>query len=903
MGASTYSLVRTVIDVETVEPLTLKGKAEPVPVYRVVGLKSITAGPERSLDSPMVGRDTELTLLRNAFERTVTDKACHMFTILGPAGVGKSRLASELLRAAGEATTAVRGRCLPYGEGITFWPLVEIVKDKAGILDGDSSEQARGKLLALMGVAGAADDAELVGNIVAQVVGLLDPTATREEIFWAVRKFFEALAHGGPLIVIFDDIHWAETLFLDLIEYIANSSKDAPILLLCMARQDLLEVRPAWGGGKANASSILLEALNEEATVALLENLLGQAQLSPAVHSRILEASGGNPFFVEEMVSMLIDQGLLRKESGHWIPTTSLSSITVPPTIQALLAARLDRLIKEERQVVERASIVGKVFTTPGVTGLSPEPFRPHVRTHLGSLERKEFVVQDTGVQAGGLASSDETFKFRHILIRDAAYNSLPKEARAELHEKFADWLTEFLGDRATEQEEILGYHLEQAYNHRAELGLIQAQHKELGYRAAERLASAGRKATRRGDEHAAVNLLSRAVALFGDGHQRRLELLPELGIALMDSGDFETAEQIFAEAIEGAKASANEGVEAHARIQRWLLLQQTDLEASSDEAIEEARRAIDVFNRLGDEIGLSTAWHLEAYSHTTMGRSLEAEQALERSIEHAQKAGNHLAEAASRRSLIVTMLFGPTAVGDLIQRCEDNLAWARSSGDLITEARALGALGQARAMQGDFAEARELILKEKRILEELGSKLRVAWTAFEASAVELLSGDPERAEKELLAAYDFLEQIGEKATLSTFAAILAEAKLLQDDQDEADRLTLVSQETATEDDFLSQMAWRSTRAKVLAKRGEFDDAERLAKQAIEIAARTDFVDSHANVMMDLAAVLEAMGRLEDAGSAAGEALELFSRKGNVVGVDRAAALIARLDAATAALS
>jgi ATP/maltotriose-dependent transcriptional regulator MalT len=242
--------------------------------------------------------------------------------------------------------------------------------------------------------------------------------------------------------------------------------------------------------------------------------------------------------------------------------------------------------------------------------------------------------------------------------------------------------------------------------------------------------------------------------------------------------------------------------------------------------------------------------------------------------------------------------LFGPTNVKDLIRRVEDHLTWARSTGDLITEARALGALGQARAMQGEFDTARDLIDKEQRLIEELGSKLRVAWTAFEASAVEMLAGDPEQAERELLSAYEFLEQMGEKATLSTLAAILAEVKYQQEDFEEAERLTLVSSEASTEDDFLSQMAWRSTRAKLLARKGEFEAAEKLSREAIAIATRTDFVDTHAAVMMDLAEVLRLAGRIEEAPEAAAEALRLYEGKGNSVFAERARKLIDELTAA-----
>ncbi len=903
IGASTYSLVRNEVEVEAVEPLTLKGKAQPVPVYKVLSLKQ-TDAIDRHIDSPMVGRENELGLLNNSFERAVGERSCHMFTVMGPAGVGKSRLATELLRNAPDGTRVVRGRCLPYGEGITFWPIVEIVKEAASVTDEDTTEVARAKVQRLFELS---EDSELAAKVISQLVGFSEATASREEIFWAVRRLFENLARTTPLVAILDDIHWAETTLLDLIEHMADTAKDAPILLLCMARPDLVEMRPGWGGGKTNAASILLEALTEEAAEALLDNLLGKADLSKSVRARILDASGGNPFFVEELVSMMIDQGLLTKRDGAWVPTEDLDTINVPPTINALLSARLDRLQKEERHVVERASVMGKIFTVRGVTELTPGPAKPQVQPALTSLESKEFVLREMASQAASRELSrravdtdslvDETYTFRHILIRDAAYNGLPKEARAELHESFANWFTDFLGERASEQEEILGYHLEQAFKHRAQLGMMREKHKGLATRASAYLASAGRRAARRGDDHAAVNLLGRAVDLLPDGDATKVKLMPELGVALMDSGDFDEAEQIFQKGIDAAEAIGDKGSGAHARVQKFILLQQTDLETSAEEAIAEAEKAIDVFEELHDEIGLSTAWHLKAYSFTTLARSLDAERALERSIAHGKRANNHLAEAVSRRALIVTMLFGPTSVEDLVRRVEDHLEWARLTGDLVTEARALGALGQARGMLGEADEARALIEREKRILDELGSRLRLAWTAFEASAVELLAGDPDGAEKELIPAYEFLEQMGEKATLSTLAAILAEVRWLQGDAAEADRLTLVSQENSTEDDFLSQMAWRATRAKVLGKAGDLEAAEALCKEAIEISAKTDYLETTGSVFLAYSEVLMGAGRKEESEAMAREALRLFGEKGNIVSADLATELLEQLNA------
>lgn len=877
-GPTTYALVKDEVEVEALEPLALKGKTEPVPVYRVVGLKTMPEPLTRS-DAPIIGREREVTLLNEALQRAIEEHTCHMFTLLGPAGVGKSRLAAEVLRVAPEDAVAVKGRCLPYGEGITFWPIIEIVKQVAQIDEADSSERAKRKISLIVG---DVPDGGLVASIVEQVIGLSDPTASREEIFWGIRKFLELLARRAPLIAIFDDIHWGEPTLLDLIDHIVTWSRTTPIFMLCMARPDLIETRPDWSGGKPNVASVLLEPLTEEYTEALLDSLLGGGAVAPEARARILDASAGNPLFVEEMVSMLIDQGLLARENGHWVPTTDLSKLTVPPTIQALLATRLDRLQRPERQIVERGSVVGRVFTTRGVVQLSPEPLKPQVKTHLTTLERKEFVARDTFVLGG-----EETFKFRHILIRDAAYNSMPKESRAELHEAFADWLAEILGERVTEQEEILGYHLEQAFRNRAELGMVATKHRDLATRAATHLSSAGQRAIRRGDQPAAVNLLTRALELLPPDDERRLDLYPELGAALIYNGDLAEAQRTLDDAIREAKVAGHPRGEAHAVVQRALLSLHSGEATTFERAASEARQAIELFKQADDPLGLSRAWRLLAYAEDGAGNAAAAMNSLQEAIKHAQRAGDHSAEADARQTLITFLAFGGTPVPAMIKELEEHLAWARSTGSLVTEARALGALGQARAMEGSIEEARDLIQGEKRILEELNAKLQLAWTAFESSAVEMLADNPEGARAELLATYEYLDQIGETATLSTIAALLAEAEYQLGNYDEAARLTHVSEDLSAADDYLTQLSWRSVRAKLLAQRGDADEGERLALEAVEIGAGTDSIDWYAKALLDRGEALTILGKHDAADEARRAALDAYERRGNAAAAQR----------------
>ena len=422
IGDATLQLTQDAVEVEPVEPLTLKGKAEPVPAHRLLSVHGET-GSARHLQAPMVGRETEMRRLRDAFGQALGDRSCQLFTILGSAGVGKSRLVAEFVGSL-DGALVVRGRCLPYGEGITYWPVVEVLKQ---LPPAETDPVAAATTRAL------AAGEELVSS--------------GDEIAWAFRKQLEAVAAETPVVCVFDDVHWGEETFLDLIEHVADLSRDAPILLLCMARPELLDRRTGWAGGKVNATSVLLEPLAPEETGQLIENL---AHLDDDLRARILDAAEGNPLYVEEMVAFVAESG-----GGE---------ITVPPTIQALLAARLDQLDAPERDVLERGSVEGRVFHRGAVQALAPE--EPQVMARLTSLVRKELVRPDKSELPG-----EDAFRFRHLLVRDAAYDALPKATRAELHERFAGWLAEH-GRDLVELDEILGYHLEQACRYRAELGV-----------------------------------------------------------------------------------------------------------------------------------------------------------------------------------------------------------------------------------------------------------------------------------------------------------------------------------------------------------------------------------------------------------------------------------------------
>ena len=847
-------LVRDAVDAETV--------GEHI---RLVSMLPLAPGHVSRFDSPMVGRERERRRLHDAFEQAVADRSCQLFTILGAPGVGKSRLVQEFVVDVAGAARIARGRCLPYGEGITFWPVLEAVRDAADLDDADSSEESLTTLIALLE---GEEDAELAAHRVGEVIGLSDELSGAEEAFWAVRTLFEALARRRPLVVVFDDIHWGEATFLDLVDHVSDWARDAPVLLVCVARPELLDVRPHWGGGKLNATSVLLEPLSEAESVQLVDNLAGSVDLEESARQHIVEAASGNPLFVEEMLALLREDG----RAG--------AAVEVPPTIQALLAARLDRLADAERSAIEAASIEGKVFHEACVAELvGSEP--ANVRRQLLTLVRKDLVRSDRP-----LFSGERAYRFRHLLIRDAAYESIPKEARAVLHERYAGWLERRAGERTLEFEEILGYHLEQAFRYRADLGRIDAAAQKLGRRAAERLGVAGRRALVRSDAPAAVNLISRAVALLRPDDPLRVDLVPSVRVMQGWSGDLGWADSVLSEAV----AAGDEQLEAHAFVQRGFLRLFTEPDTNSTELIEAAERAIATFSKLDDELGLARAWRLIAQAHYLARHAGPSVEASERALHHARRAGDRFEERETVQWLGVALFLGPHPAEEAAQLCERLLE--EMSGDPSLEVSVLGALSYLVAIQGRTAEAEHLVEQARRVMSELGEGWQFpALAAFFA----LSEHDPAGAEQALRPGYDVLKRVGERAHFCTVATLLARAAYIQGRYDEAEQLTHECEEAARPNDVECQIHWRGTRAKVLARRGDLAAAEELAREAVAFAESSDFLSTHADAMLDLAEVLLLAGRSDEARPSIEVAVRLYEQKGNVVAAARARAELERL--------
>ena len=879
VAGDTYRLVRHAVTVEPVAPLVVEEGHEPVAAVRLLQLGRVAPESTLRLNSAMVGRDRELNLLHEAFERAIRDRTCHLFTVLGPAGVGKSRLLHEFTSTVRERAVILLGRCLPYGDGITLWPVIDVIRQAAGLANDDLPEEVHDKLTAALRDQGD-ERARLIADRVAAMLGLGTVGGVPEEQFWAVRKLLEGVARRDPLVVVFDDIHWGEPTFLDLVGHLVDWSRDAPILLVCVARPELLDNRAEWGGGKLNATSITLEPLIESECRRLFANLLGDTGIAGTALARIGEAADGNPLFVEELLAMLIDDGLLRRTDGCWRPTSDLARIPIPPTIQALLSARLEQLEQNERTTIERAAVIGKVFYLSALEQLLPEWAKPGLRDSLRSLIRKDLirpVPSDLG--------DEEAFRFRHMLIRDAAYEALPKAPRAELHERFAGWLERSSGERAKEYEEIIAHHLESAYRFRSELGPTDEHAHRLARRAVERLARAGHRAFLRGDMPAAVKIFSRATLLLPENDPVRLDLSIRLGEALAKVGRFEQADQTLSNVL--VKAADTPSLEAHALIERSFARISTETGSGLNEALGEAERAIKLFEELHDEQGLIRAWLLVAEVSNTQGRMAGRQKAAQQALTYAKRVSDEREEAWAIWGVIGAMAHGPAPAEQVIQFAEAQLAWAVAHGHRWLEVGALMYLGYMHAMRGRFEQARQLVAQSRSVSEDLGLEIMAAAGRQISGTVEQLAGDLAAAERELRQGYEILEAHGEKSYRSTIAGQLAGVLYDQRRYEAAEQFAKVSKTTASADDIVSQVLWRSAEAKILARRGAYAEADRLAREAVTLAEQTDVTALRDQAHVDLAEVLQLTGAPGEATRQRERAVRLWEQKGNLAALRR----------------
>jgi predicted ATPase/class 3 adenylate cyclase len=848
IGKATYPLVRHAVTPRPLERVQMKDMREEVGRRRVFEVDRHAPGIARRLDAPIVGREEELGLLQGAFERVAGERSCRVFTLLGAAGIGKSRLVTELIASLGDRATAAVGRCLPYGEGITFWPLKEVLESVGG-------EEAIGRAL------GDVDHRETVLELLAGATGSSGAAGSSEETFWAVRRAFEALAHERPLVVCFEDVHWAESTLLDLIEYVVGWCRGAPIFVVCLARPDLVERRPTWIAPQPNADALALEPLSAAEAERLLDHLTVDGSLDGPARERIAATAEGNPLFLEQIAAVAAE-----REEG--------AELTIPPSIQALLVERLDRLGTEERSVLERASVVGRDFSLAAVGALFPEEQRDTLSRNLLALVRTGLVRPDPGP-----AAQEDRFRFHHVLVRDTAYEALPKELRAALHERLADW-----ADASTRGHELVGYHLEQAYRARVQIGPRDERAAELALRAGNELLEAGRLALARDDAPAAIRLLERASGLLEEDAAGAAAALTELGSALRESGALERAEAVLEQAFARASRSGRLDLRARSLVARAWLRAYVDPEVEADDLVRAADEAIELFEAATDDLGLARALILVAEAEWLRGECSRMEQVLERALVHAERAG-----ARPERSLILGLLVrvalvGPRPVDDAIALCHD--VRRRAGGSVFVEGRADSTLSVLEAMRGRFDEARRLYRSTASLLEEMGQSLWLASLQMYAGIVEMVARDYEAAERELRAGYDRLEQMGERAYLSTMAGFLAQALYELGRFEEARSETAVCEQAASDDDVSSQVLWRGTRAKLLARDGD-PAAERLAREAVELALGTEHLPAQGAALADLAETLRLLGRpMRDVLAALERALGTYERKGDLASAD-----------------
>src|SRR6266545_718511 len=799
IAGATRALVGDAVEVEPVEPFALKGKSEPVPAFRLLEAR---AAPERRHDTVFVGRERELALLGEAWERTLAEQRCELVTVVGDAGLGKSRLAAEAL--ASIEARVVHGRCLPYGVGITYWPVVEVVKQ----LDALPSDPA----------AAAA---------ISSLLGESEAGTSAEEIAWAFRKLLEEWA---PLVVLFDDIQWGEETFLDLVEHVALLSSGAPLLVACMARPELLDSRPSW------PVTVRLEPLSSQDAASLIG-----AGVAEELRARIAAAAGGNPLFIAEMLEMAGVAG---------------DEVVVPPTLRALLAARLDQLDAGERRVLERGAVEGEVFHRGAVQALAPE--ETQVTPRLAALVRRDLIRPDRAQFA-----REDGFRFRHLLIRDAAYDALPKAMRAELHERFAGWL-EQRGEELVELDEILGYHLAQAARYKQELGQPDAS---LAERAGERLAAAGRRALWRGDERAAAGLLERALTLT---RPARLDVLLELDLAdALSFRDGAKAAAIAEAAAERAHAAGDATGELLARVGAAFHRSLFEADPAVDELERLARKALPLLERAENDAGLVHVWYALGFEVANVrGRFEDYARASEQALRHARLAGQrnshlfHLEDA---------LALGPRPADEALRTLDALLPENPHPRPLLTRAWLLSMLAR-------FDEAAQLAHEAGERWRELTGDDTVDVYLGRIAAT---AGRHEDAADQLRRYCDLLDASGLRSFLSTYAPLRGRSLCALGRHDEAEPLARLGRELGDEQDALTQALWRQVQALVDARRGQHHEAEQLAREAVAISERTDALNMQGDALCDLAEVLHAAGQGDEAAALA-QALQRYEQKKNL---------------------
>jgi DNA-binding SARP family transcriptional activator/class 3 adenylate cyclase len=828
---ATHSLVRDAVTAG--EPTTVGA--------RDLAARSLEAvrgakGRARRLDTPFVGRRDELDTLRDALASATEDRRCVTLTVLGDAGIGKTRLVEEL------AATLVRGRvlaghCAPYGEGATFLPLLDLVRRAAG----DVTEHAVARLLP--------DDDD--GRLAARHVAALHDrpeTVPRGEAFWAVRVLLEALAGDDPLVVVLDDVHWAESALLDLVEYLAERTV-APVVLVCLARPELLDARPGWAGAASAVTAMQLGPLAPDEARALLDGL-DRDRMEERERRRLVERGGGNPLHLEQLYTFVADEG------GD--PTFA----EVPPTVEAILGSRIDLLSPDARETLQRAAVVGP-DPSRGIVVELCEPSAP-VDAALLELTRRGLLHPEH------TEGPDDAYRFHHALLRDVAYGSLPKEMRAALHERAAAWL-----DReGSGPDELVGWHLEQAYGYRSELHPEDPELARLAEKAGGRLARAGIRATRAVDV-TAIPLLRRAARLL-PADPSRAAVLIELGPWLRSTGDHAAATSAFDEALSLSTAHGADVLAARAEIEiAWdeaAFRTERPMRSLEDLIVER----MPIIEAADDDRGLMRAWQFLGTTHVYDEQMAAFEHAARRTAEHARRAGWLPFNAMS--AIASALVHGPKPapqalreVGALLDECGDSrYGWAA----VASPAAVL------HAMNDELEPAEELLARSLETLTLFDDRLRImtSWMPNRLS-VARLQGDRELVHSLLAEWRERLTAAGHDAYLSTALAELAD-QVVETSPRGARALVEEAAARASADDRLVQALVHSVAAKAAAADGDAEEAMARVASATTILVASDALADRARMELARARVLELLG--ENVEPALDEAVRLLKAKRNI---------------------
>ncbi len=810
IGESAHRLTAGRIEAESAGPLELRGFRNPIAAYRAIAVRD--GQPHAKVSAPFVGRLSELDLLENTLARTIRDRRPHVFTVYGEPGVGKSRLIREFL-AGVEGTTILSGRALPYGEGVTYWPLAEMVKSAAGITDDDPMETAKQKLIECCGDEAIAELLGLASGVMEAVEG----ERGAPEIAWAAREFADELADVQPLIMVFEDIHWAEEPLLELIDHLAQWVRERALLILCLARPELLDVRPGWGGGRVRSTAIELEPLGRDDSEALADALLEEHQVSGNIRARLLDKAEGNPLFVEETVRMLLEQGA---DGGD----------RIPDSLQAMIGARIDRLPAGAKIVLQRGSVIGRTFWAGAIDHLSPEYDADELEDLLDDLLLRDLVTREERSTIGGEAA----YRFKHVLIREVAYGGLSKSGRAEYHTRFAEWLREKADKEVIE---IRAYHLDQACLLYAELDGHPPE--ELARTAAKALASAGKRALALESNLSARKLLLRSVELESTLGRRFLAAR-----AAWQLGDLPVVRDEMTVLVAEAAAEGDRAIQSRA------LTALSEVAASLDgelvRAAELADEALAVVEA-DDHDGRFRALDRRARVARWAGREAEAEEYLQQALEAARAAArkDHEARAALQLAGIYVSRMEEDKAAPLIDRA---LALAEESGSIVARASAAQSKGGLHRVRRQYEEAEGWLTKALDLYRETASVPEIAWTSRQLAQVAWETGNPAKAEKLFRESIRLLAPMKERGTLCESQRLLAQLLLAEGRIDEAEKFALAARETVSAEDVTSRATTRVALAQVRAAQGRYEEADTLFAEAAEIIGSSE----HCRILLDV---------------------------------------------------